>query len=169
MWHPTVAIAIEVLSPGDETWDKLAFYAEHHVDELLVADPDKRTVRWLSLGADGTYGEVPGSRLIGLTAEELAARISWPAAGPSPDSPAPHGLGFGSERTEGADWRRSSARRWCSRDSGSSPAHHDFAGATSASPGCVRDSGRLTRVAEPARAQSPDACFEHPGLGRRET
>lgn len=32
-------LVVEVLSPGDETYDKIAFYAEVGVQELLVVDP----------------------------------------------------------------------------------------------------------------------------------
>ena len=32
-------LVVEVLSPGDETYDKLPFYAEMGVQEVLVADP----------------------------------------------------------------------------------------------------------------------------------
>jgi hypothetical protein len=27
---------IEIVSPGDESWDKLPFYAAHEVDEALI-------------------------------------------------------------------------------------------------------------------------------------
>jgi len=47
-WHPTAALVVEIVSPGDKTWDKLGFYAAHHVDELLIVDPHKRTVDWLA-------------------------------------------------------------------------------------------------------------------------
>jgi Uma2 family endonuclease len=36
LWNPTAALVIEVASPGDESWDKLGFYAVHAVDELLI-------------------------------------------------------------------------------------------------------------------------------------
>jgi Uma2 family endonuclease len=76
-WIPTAAIAVEILSPEDETWEKLPFYAEHRVDELLVADPSMHAVRWLSLGA-GEYRPVDHSELLDLGSKELAARIEWP-------------------------------------------------------------------------------------------
>ena len=34
VWHATAALVIEVVSPGDETWAKLPFYAAHDIDEL---------------------------------------------------------------------------------------------------------------------------------------
>jgi Uma2 family endonuclease len=77
VWHPTAALAVEILSPGDDTWEKLPFYAAHGVDELLIVDPQKRSVDWLSL-ADGQYRSIERSGLIDLGPAELAQRIDWP-------------------------------------------------------------------------------------------
>jgi Uma2 family endonuclease len=76
-WHPTAALVVEIVSPGDESWQKLPFYAAHHVDEVLIVDPRKRTVHWLTLDGD-KYREVQRSALIELGPAELAARINWP-------------------------------------------------------------------------------------------
>lgn len=78
VWHATVVLAIEILSPGDDTWEKLAFYAAHDVDELLIVDPRERTVGWLALRDDGRYRPVDCSGLIELGASGLAERITWP-------------------------------------------------------------------------------------------
>jgi len=77
VWLSTAAVVVEVLSPGDESWQKLPFYAEHHVDEVLLVDPDKRTVTWLAL-RDGEYEPVERSGLIELGPTELAERLDWP-------------------------------------------------------------------------------------------
>jgi Uma2 family endonuclease len=74
---PTAAVVVEVVSPGDETWQKLDFYAEHSVDELLIADPAKRSVAWLVLHA-GRYVEAEYSPLLGVTTAKLAEQIDWP-------------------------------------------------------------------------------------------
>jgi Uma2 family endonuclease len=79
MWHPTAALVIEVVSPGDESWEKLPFYAEHGVDELLIVDPQRRSVDWLALG-EGGYAAVEHSRLIELGRADLLERIDWPSA-----------------------------------------------------------------------------------------
>ncbi len=76
-WHPTAALVVEVVSPGDETWEKLPFYAAHHVDELLVVDPATHKIDWLALG-DGEYRPIERSALIDLGPAELAQRIDWP-------------------------------------------------------------------------------------------
>jgi Uma2 family endonuclease len=75
---PTAALAIEILSPDDDTWEKLPFYARRGVEELAIVDPRECRVTWLELGADGEYREVERSRVIELTAAELADRLDWP-------------------------------------------------------------------------------------------
>ena len=77
VYLPTAALVVEILSPGDETWDKLPFYAAHHVDEILIVDPDTRKVHWLAL-ADGRYEPIERSSLIELGPAELTQRIDWP-------------------------------------------------------------------------------------------
>jgi hypothetical protein len=77
LYHSTAALVLEVVSPGDETWDKLDFYAAHGVDELLIVDPLKRTVEWLGL-RDGRYEPIERSALIDLGGAELAERLDWP-------------------------------------------------------------------------------------------
>jgi Uma2 family endonuclease len=76
-WFPTAALVVEIVSPGDESWQKLPFYATHGVDEVLIVDPTERAVHWLAL-ADGEYREVQHSGLIDLGPGELAERIDWP-------------------------------------------------------------------------------------------
>ncbi len=83
MWHPTAALVIEIVSPDDETWEKLPFYAAHEVDEVLILDPDERSVTWLALassgaGASGDYEPIERSGLIELGPAELAQQIDWP-------------------------------------------------------------------------------------------
>ncbi len=76
-WHPTAALVVEIVSPDDETWEKLPFYKAHHVDEVLIADPAIRKVDWLAL-SDGEYHPVERSGLIGLGPAELSELIDWP-------------------------------------------------------------------------------------------
>ncbi len=77
-WHPTAALVVEIVSPGDESWEKLPFYADHDVDEVLIVDPAKRSVDWLGL-QDGEYRPIGRSGLIKLGAGELGERIDWPS------------------------------------------------------------------------------------------
>ncbi len=77
VWLPTAALVVEILSPDDETRQKLPFYAAHHVDEILIVDPADRTVTWLGL-RDGGYQPVQRSGLIELGPVELAEQLDWP-------------------------------------------------------------------------------------------
>ncbi|HEX7132066.1 MAG TPA: Uma2 family endonuclease [Iamia sp.] len=76
VWNATAAIVVEVLSPGDWSWDKLGFYAEHEVDELVMVDPDERTVAWLARSGD-TYEPVERSEVLDVDVAEVVARIDW--------------------------------------------------------------------------------------------
>jgi len=76
-WVPTAAIVVEVVSPDDETWAKFEFYARHGVDEICVADPMARQIRWFRL--DGAaYVESAESALLGVTVADLDRQITWP-------------------------------------------------------------------------------------------
>jgi hypothetical protein len=77
IWCPTAALVLEILSAGDETPEKIPFYAAHNVDEFVIVDPRRRTVQWFTL-EHGKYRPSAGSDLIPLSAAELADRIDWP-------------------------------------------------------------------------------------------
>ena len=77
MYYATAALVIEIVSPGDESWNKLPFYATHGVDEVLLVDPSTRSVDWLGM-KDGEYQPIERSGLIALGASDLAERIDWP-------------------------------------------------------------------------------------------
>ncbi len=76
-WHPTAALVVEIVSPGDETWEKLPFYATHGVDEVLIVDPQEHSVSWLEL-KDRTYHPIERSGLVDLGAQGLAEQLEWP-------------------------------------------------------------------------------------------
>ncbi|MCY7365736.1 MAG: Uma2 family endonuclease [Frankiaceae bacterium] len=77
LYVPTAAMVIEVLSPDDETFAKFDFYARHGIDEILVADPDVRTVRCWQL-IDAGYVEQPRSALLDVDMAALEAEVAWP-------------------------------------------------------------------------------------------
>lgn len=77
LYVPTAALVLEVLSPDDETFAKFDFYAAHGVDELMVADPEARTVRSWHL-VDGAYVEQPRSALLDVEVATLVAEVDWP-------------------------------------------------------------------------------------------
>jgi Uma2 family endonuclease len=53
---PTVVV--EIRSPGDETWDKMEFYATIGVPEIWVVDRDTRVPQVFLLD-EGDYEELP--------------------------------------------------------------------------------------------------------------
>ncbi len=78
VWFATAALVVEIISPGDESWEKLPFYARHAVDEVLIVDPQERVVHWLAL-VDGGYQPTERSGLVDLGGADLVKRIDWPA------------------------------------------------------------------------------------------
>jgi len=73
----TVAMVIEVVSPGDESWEKFGFYAARGVEEILIADPTERTIA-MFVRAGAEFERTDRSELLGVTAEVLRAAIAWP-------------------------------------------------------------------------------------------
>ena len=73
----TAAIVIEVVSPDDQTFDKFDFHRQHGVEEIIVADPAARSVRFFST-TDGFTTEVARSGLLNVTSTEIADAIDWP-------------------------------------------------------------------------------------------
>ncbi len=75
LYVPSAALVAEILSPDDETPEKIPFYAAHHVDELVIVDPAERKVHWLALDEDGEYQAVERSGLIDVDQFKLADRL----------------------------------------------------------------------------------------------
>jgi Uma2 family endonuclease len=76
---PSAMIVIEVVSPGDESWEKFDFYAAHSVDEIVIADPADRSIAMFRRSGS-TYRRVDRSEVLGVTAQELHASIAWPGS-----------------------------------------------------------------------------------------
>jgi Uma2 family endonuclease len=76
LYYPTAALVVEILSPKDESWAKLPFYAAHDVAEVLIVDPKQREIHWLGLRGEG-YEPLERSALIDFGPAELAERIVW--------------------------------------------------------------------------------------------
>ena len=77
VYFDTAAVVVEIVSPDDETYAKLPFYAVHDVDEVMVIDPDGHSVRIFVLG-DGRYDEADRSALLELDSAQLEQVITWP-------------------------------------------------------------------------------------------
>jgi Uma2 family endonuclease len=76
-WQHTAALVLEIVSPSDESWEKLPYYAARGVDEVLIVNPQERSVSWLAL-QQGEYHPVERSSLIALGARELSEQLDWP-------------------------------------------------------------------------------------------
>jgi hypothetical protein len=79
LYMPTAALVVEVVSPGDESRQKFGHYAEHGVGEVLIVDPDSRTVELFVLADDARYAAAQRSLLTGIHAADLPTAIRWPA------------------------------------------------------------------------------------------
>lgn len=77
VFYGTAGLALEIVSPGDESYKKLDFYATHEVDEVVIVDREKRKVEWLRL-VGGRYGPVDRSSVIELGPAELEQQSDWP-------------------------------------------------------------------------------------------
>ncbi len=69
----TAALVIEIVSPGDETFDKLPHYEEFGVEEVIVVDPESRSVQIYR----GTQ-QTDTSMVLGISAAWLTAQLDWP-------------------------------------------------------------------------------------------
>ena len=72
----TASVVVEVRSPGDETYEKFGFYADHQVDEIVVLEPDDDSVRWFAL-ADGDYVEVDRSAVLTVDVADIESQLAW--------------------------------------------------------------------------------------------
>lgn len=77
VWNPTAAIVVEVVSPGDESRLKFAFYHRQGIEEVLIVEPEARTAEWFVRGEDG-FLPADGSAVLGITAADLVAAVEWP-------------------------------------------------------------------------------------------
>lgn len=77
VWVPTAAMVVEVVSPDDESWLKFDHYASHRVEEVLIADPQRRTLDLFVLAGDG-YEPRDHSDVLDADVAELHAAINWP-------------------------------------------------------------------------------------------
>ena len=78
VYVPTAPLVVEIVSPGDETSEKVHFYSAHRVDELLIVDPAEHSVEWFAL-EQGAYTAIERSGVIDFGPRELARQIEWPA------------------------------------------------------------------------------------------
>lgn len=68
---------VEIVSPGDESWAKLPFYAAREVAEVAVVDPQTREISWLGR-RDAGYVETDHSTVVDVAVGDVVAQIAWP-------------------------------------------------------------------------------------------
>lgn len=78
LYVPTAELVVEVLSPDDQSFAKLDFYAGHGVRELLVVNGSECAIRCFAL-QDG-QAERDRSDVLDVTMAELAAEVDWPGS-----------------------------------------------------------------------------------------
>lgn len=82
VWNRTAALVVEILSPDDESWDKLPHYAGYGVDEVWMVDPRQCSVSMLVLqGQDylpRAYLPSDTSVLLSISAAQVTAAVDWP-------------------------------------------------------------------------------------------
>ena len=68
---------MEVLSPDDETYDKLPHYLNCGVTEILVVHPTERCIK-IYLNTRSAWEESAASALFRISMKDLAAETTWP-------------------------------------------------------------------------------------------
>lgn len=76
VYAETAAVVVEILSPDDETFEKLPFYASRDVDEVMVIDGARRSVVVMARSGNA-YAEASRSQMLGCEAESIQAEINW--------------------------------------------------------------------------------------------
>lgn len=74
---PTALLVVEVLSPDDESYDKLPFYAASGIQDVLIAHPQERWVHCYDLQS-GSAVRTDHSNVLDLSMRDLEAEIAWP-------------------------------------------------------------------------------------------
>ncbi len=77
VFHATAALVVEIVSPGDTSWRKLDFYAGAGVEELVIVDPQERTVTWMASAGD-SWQPARTSTVLGIEVATLVDGIRWP-------------------------------------------------------------------------------------------
>jgi Uma2 family endonuclease len=75
-FHPTAEAVVEIVSPGDESRLKYDFYFRAGLKEVVIVDPQLRTVEWFARGPAG-FVPAKGSDVLGVTAEEVRTGLGW--------------------------------------------------------------------------------------------
>ena len=77
LYVPTAVAILEVLSPGDESYAKLGFYARHGVREAIFVDPLQQAVHCWKLDGPTAASEESHSAVFAVDVDALSRLISW--------------------------------------------------------------------------------------------
>lgn len=77
LYVPTALLVVEVLSPDDETYAKLPFYAAAGIQDVVIAHPQERWVHCYDLRS-GTPERTDHSVVLDLSMRDIEAEVSWP-------------------------------------------------------------------------------------------
>jgi len=75
-YFDTAALVVEVVSPGDESWNKFDFFAAHGVEEVLIADPETASLHWFRLVGDA-HAAVDRSTVLDVAVADIHRSIDW--------------------------------------------------------------------------------------------
>lgn len=77
LYVPTALLVVEVLSPDDESYEKLPFYGACGIHDVVIAHPQERWVHCYDLRS-GTAERTDHSSVLDFPMRELEAEIAWP-------------------------------------------------------------------------------------------
>jgi Uma2 family endonuclease len=78
LYMPTAAMVVEILSPGDRTYEKFSFFRHYGVEEILVVDLNDKSMQLWVPDATLSYQEAQFSEVLGTSCRSLQASILWP-------------------------------------------------------------------------------------------
>jgi hypothetical protein len=77
MFNPSAELVVEIVSPGDESRLKYEFYFRMGVAEVVIVDPEHRTVEWFVRDSSG-FRPTERGNLLDISATALTELINWP-------------------------------------------------------------------------------------------
>jgi Uma2 family endonuclease len=73
----TAAVVVEIVSPGDETFEKFDFYFAQSVLDLVIVDPVQKRVQLFTRNED-RYEAVDALTVFPISVAQIVAAIVWP-------------------------------------------------------------------------------------------
>ena len=70
-------LVVEIVSPSDESYRKFDFYRRHQVQEVLIVDPQRRTVELFGYRGEQVV-ELTRSQVLDVPVDRVTSGISWP-------------------------------------------------------------------------------------------